>query len=85
MLNLIPEVLQVAPNYGVGIGAGLAAGGGAIGAGLGIGNIGGNAAGAIARQPEAADNIKGYGLLMAALVEGVALFAAVIGLILAMA
>ena len=85
MLNLLFEALLQAPNYGPGIGAGIAAGGGAIGAGLGIGNIGGNAAGAIARQPEAADNIKGYGLLMAALVEGVALFAAVIGLIMALA
>ena len=53
----------------------------AISGTVGIGNIGGNAAGAIARQPEAADDIKGYGLLMAALVEGVALFAAVIGLL----
>ena len=81
MLNVILAVLQDAPNYGPGIGAGIAAGGAAIGAGLGIGNIGGNAASAIARQPEAADTIKGYGLLMAALVEGVALFAAVIGLL----
>lgn len=84
MLNLILEMLAEAPNYGPGIGAGLAAGGAAVGAGLGIGNIGGNAAGAIARQPEAADNIKGYGLLMAALVEGVALFAAVIGLLMSL-
>ncbi len=84
MLNLILAVLQDAPNYGLGIGAGLAAGGAAIGAGLGIGNIGSSAAGAIARQPEAADNIKGYGLLMAALIEGVALFAAVIGLLMSM-
>ena len=85
MLNLILEVLQDAPNYGLGIGAGIAAAGGAIGAGLGIGNIGSSGASAIARQPEAADNIKGNGLLMAALVEGVALFAAVIGLIMALA
>ena len=77
MLTLIQE----AANFGPGIGAGIAAGGAAIGAGLGIGQIGGSAAGGIARQPEAADDIKGYGLLMAALVEGVALFAAVIGLL----
>ena len=79
MLTLIQE----AANFGPGIGAGIAAGGAAIGAGLGIGQIGGSAAGGIARQPEAADDIKGYGLLMAALVEGVALFAAVIGLMMA--
>ena len=79
MLTLIQDAI----NFGPGIGAGIAAGGAAIGAGLGIGQIGGNATSGIARQPEAADTIKGYGLLMAALVEGVALFAAVIGLLLA--
>jgi F-type H+-transporting ATPase subunit c len=64
-----------------GIGAGIAAGGAAIGAGIGIGQIGGAAGNGIARQPEAADTIKGNALLMAALVEGVALFGAVSGLI----
>ena len=38
---------------------------------------------AIARQPEAAGDIKGNALILAAFVEGVALFAAVIGLLLA--
>jgi F-type H+-transporting ATPase subunit c len=74
--------LVMSGNYGPGLGAGLAAGGAAIGAGLGIGQIGGHAGTGIARQPEAADVIKGNALLMAALVEGVALFAAVIGLML---
>jgi F-type H+-transporting ATPase subunit c len=68
-----------------GLGAGIAAGGAAIGAGIGIGQIGGAAGNGIARQPEAADVIKGNALLMAALVEGVALFGAVIGLILGLA
>ncbi len=74
--------LAMSSNYGPGIGAGLAAGGAAIGAGLGIGQIGGQAGTGIARQPEAADIIKANAILMAALVEGVALFAAVIGLML---
>ncbi|MCA8954910.1 MAG: ATP synthase F0 subunit C [Planctomycetes bacterium] len=69
-------------NLGPGFGVGLAAGGAAIGAGIGIGQIGGQAGAGIARQPEAADTIKGNALLMAALVEGVALFAAVIALLL---
>ena len=73
----------VGANTGVGIGAGLAAGLAAIGAGLGIGRIGGSAGEGIARQPEAADAIKGNALILAAFVEGVALFAAVIGLMLA--
>ena len=68
-------------NIGKYIGGGLAAGGAAIGAGIGIGQIGGAANTGIARQPEAADTIKANALLMAALVEGVALFAAVIGLL----
>ena len=61
------------------IGAGIAA----LGAGVGIGLIGSRAVEAIARQPEAADAIKGNALILAAFVEGVALFAAVIGLMLA--
>ena len=84
MLALFQDVAQsVASNVGLGIGAGLAAGLAAIGAGLGIGRIGGQAGEGIARQPEAADAIKGNALIMAAFVEGVALFAAVIGLMLA--
>ncbi|MBX3463818.1 MAG: ATP synthase F0 subunit C [Planctomycetes bacterium] len=86
MLALIQDAakdLATASNYGLGIGAGLAAGLAAIGAGLGIGRIGGSAGEGIARQPEAADAIKGNALVLAAFVEGVALFAAVIGLMLA--
>ncbi|MBM3961066.1 MAG: ATP synthase F0 subunit C [Planctomycetes bacterium] len=84
MLAFVQDVAkEVASNYGLGIGAGLAAGLAAIGAGLGIGKIGGSAGEGIARQPEAADAIKGNALVLAAFVEGVALFAAVIGLMLA--
>ncbi|MCA8954283.1 MAG: ATP synthase F0 subunit C [Planctomycetes bacterium] len=79
-----PATLAAAAgNAGWGIGAGLAAGLAAIGAGLGIGRIGGAAGEGIARQPEAADAIRGAALIFAAFVEGVALFAAVIGIILA--
>jgi F-type H+-transporting ATPase subunit c len=74
---------NMSANTGLGIGAGLAAGLAAVGAGLGIGRIGGAAGEGIARQPEAADAIKGSALIFAAFVEGVALFAAVIGLMLA--
>jgi F-type H+-transporting ATPase subunit c len=61
-----------------GIGAGLAA----IGAGLGIGKIGGHANDAIARQPEAADVIRANSIILAALVEGVCLFAVVVAMLL---
>ena len=64
-----------------GIGGGLAAGFGALGAGVGIGRIGGGAVEAIARQPEMAGTIGTNMIITAALVEGVALFAVVIGLL----
>ncbi|MBK9151276.1 MAG: ATP synthase F0 subunit C [Saprospiraceae bacterium] len=53
------------------VGAGLAV----IGAGIGIGMVGGKAMEAIARQPEAAGDIRGGMILMAAFVEGAALIA----------
>lgn len=58
------------------VGAGLAV----IGAGLGIGKIGGSAMDAIARQPEAASKIQTAMIIAAALIEGVALFGVVVGL-----
>ncbi len=66
----------------VGLGAGLGAGLAVIGAGIGIGSIGGKAGEGIARQPEAADNIRGNALILSALIEGVALFAVVVTLLL---
>lgn len=59
------------------IGAGLAV----LGAGLGIGIIGKGATEGIARQPEAGGKIQTAMIIAAALIEGVALFAAVIGFI----
>jgi F-type H+-transporting ATPase subunit c len=64
-------------RMGAGIGAGLAV----IGAGIGIGRIGASGAEAIARQPEAVAEIRGSSIIMAALIEGVALFAIVITLL----
>jgi F-type H+-transporting ATPase subunit c len=62
-----------------GLGAGLAAGLAVVGAGIGIGRIGGSAVEATARQPEMAGRIFINMILTAALVEGVALFAVVVG------
>ncbi len=59
------------------IGAGLAV----LGAGLGIGRIGGSAMDAIARQPEASGKITTTMIIAAALIEGVALFGVVVGLL----
>ena len=62
-------------NAGGAIGAGLAA----VGAGIGIGQIGKGAVEAIARQPEAINDIRANMILTAAFVEGVALFAVIAG------
>ena len=75
-MTLMNILLEVQPGYGA-IGAGLAA----IGAGIGIGQIGKGAVEAIARQPEATNDIRANMILAAALVEGVALLAAVAGLL----
>ena len=61
--------------------AGISAIGAGIGAGLGIGNIGGHAMEAIARQPEAASNIRINMIIIAALVEGAAFFALIVCLL----
>ena len=60
------------------VGAGLGAGLAVIGAGLGIGRIGGQAVEGMARQPEAAARIQTAALILAALIEGAALFGVVI-------
>ncbi|HEV8286974.1 MAG TPA: ATP synthase F0 subunit C [Chitinophagaceae bacterium] len=72
-------VLLASPigNAGGAIGAGL----GAVGAGIGIGQIGKGAVEAIARQPEASNDIRANMILTAALVEGVALFAVIVGIL----
>jgi len=71
---LLAEAFAV---MGAGIGAGIAA----LGAGVGIGRIGGSALESIARQPEAGNDIRANMILTAALVEGAAFFAMVIGLL----
>ena len=60
------------------LGATLGAGIAAIAAGLGIGKIGAAAMEAIARQPEAAGDIRSSMIVIAALVEGVALFGVIV-------
>lgn len=62
----------------VGLGAAIGAGIAAIAAGIGIGKIGSSAMEAIARQPEAAGDIRSNMIVIAALVEGVSLFAVIV-------
>ncbi len=62
----------------LGLGASIGAAIAAIAAGIGIGKIGSSAMEAIARQPEAAGDIRSNMIVIAALVEGVALFAVIV-------
>jgi F-type H+-transporting ATPase subunit c len=80
LLTILLEATGSFAVMGAAVGAGLAA----IGAGLGIGRIGGSAMEGIARQPEAAGRIQTAMLIIAALIEAVALFAAVICLLVAL-
>ncbi|MDQ7064587.1 MAG: ATP synthase F0 subunit C [candidate division KSB1 bacterium] len=63
--------------------AGIGAAGSTIGGALGIGKLASAAMESIARQPEAAGDIRGLMILTAAMIEGVALFALVICFLLA--
>jgi F-type H+-transporting ATPase subunit c len=78
-MDLATILLSTTPwaNAGGAIGAGLAA----IGAGIGIGQIGKGAVEAIARQPEASNDIRANMILTAAFVEGVALFGVIAGIL----
>jgi len=79
---LVSIILQAAANAAVAkVGAGIGAGLAAVGAGIGIGLVGGSALEAIARQPESLGDIRSNMLIAAALVEGVALFAIVLCLL----
>ena len=63
--------------FGSAIGAAIAV----IGAAMGIGKIGATSNEGIARQPEAAGDIRGGSLILAALIEGVALYAVTVTLL----
>jgi F-type H+-transporting ATPase subunit c len=65
------------------VGAGIGAGVVVLGAGFGIGQIGKSAMEAISRQPEASDKIQTAMIIASALIEGVALFGALICLLIA--
>ena len=77
------ELLTILLEIGQGL-AGLGAGAAAIGAGLGVGRIGGSALEAMARQPEMAGDLRTNMIISAALVEGGALFGAIICLLVAL-
>ncbi len=85
MENEIVNAAAAAPDMGMMafgfVGAALGAAIAAVAAAIGIGRISAAACESIARQPEAAGDIKGNTILTAAFIEGVCLFACVIALL----
>ncbi len=81
-MSLLNTVLfEATTGNGLGaVGAGIAA----LAAGVGIGQIGKGATESIARQPEAAGDIRAAMILTAAFIEGVALFGVIAGLLAAL-
>lgn len=77
LLAILLEITGSVGHMGAAIGAGLAV----LGAGMGIGKIGGNAVESMARQPEFASNLQTAMIIASALIEGVALFAVVVCLL----
>ena len=69
---------EAAKEWGSLLGAGIGIGLSVIGAGIGIGQIGNAMAHGMARQPEAAATIQAGSIILAALIEGAALFGLVI-------
>jgi len=65
------------------LGAGLGAALAVIGAGMGIGRLAASTLESLARQPEMAGGLRTTMIIAAALIEGIALFALVICIILA--
>ncbi|MCW0481641.1 ATP synthase F0 subunit C [Gaoshiqia sediminis] len=79
MTSLMILLAEVGIGLGIAeLGAALGAGLAAMAAGMGIGRIGATAMEAIARQPEAAGDIRSNMIVSAALIEGVAFFAVII-------
>jgi F-type H+-transporting ATPase subunit c len=89
LLNLVQDavgptgadLVAAAKNTNALLGAGIGIGLAVLGAGIGLGRIGGQAAEAIARQPEAAGEIRGAALLIAVLLEGATIIALVFALL----
>ena len=84
LLQATAETTAASARGMMAVGAGLGAGLAVIGAGLGIGRIGGSAAEGIARQPEATNDIRGTAIVLSAFVEGAALFAIVVSLLISL-
>ena len=81
VLMTTPAMAQNATRALIDLGAPFGAGLIILGAGLGIGRIGAAAVESIARQPEAAGDVRGGMILAAALIEGATFFALIVCII----
>ena len=82
MLNMLLEAAAAGTDLGLGAaGTAIGAGVAAIGVGLGISKISAAANESIARQPEAAADIKGNTIVTSAFIEGAGLFAILVALL----
>ena len=81
MLQDMALTAEAAKNMNALLGAGIGIGLAILGAGIGLGRIGGQTADAIARQPEAAGEIRGAALVIAVLLEGATIIALVFALL----
>lgn len=79
-MSVLMQVAEAGAGLAKGLGA-IGAGVAALAAGIGIGQIGKGAVESIARQPEAAGDIRSSMILTAAFIEGVALFGVIAGLL----
>ena len=79
---LLTILLQAVASEAIGkIGIALGAAIAALAAGYGIGQIGSSATESIARQPEAGGDIRSSMIIVAAMIEGAALFAIIVCLL----
>ncbi len=76
-MSVLTVLLDGTAAAGGAIGAGIAA----LAAGIGVGQIGKGALEAMARQPEISGDLRSNMILAAALVEGVALFGVIAGIL----
>jgi F-type H+-transporting ATPase subunit c len=79
--GLTPEAASAASSGMRAVGRAIGAGLTVIGAGIGIGLIGSRMTESMARQPEIAGNIQTAAIILAALIEGAAMFGLVIALL----
>ena len=84
MLDILTIAAQAEGELEAGltaVGRGIVYGGAAIGPGIGIGILAGMSSSAIGRNPDAAGQIRGLAIILAAFAEGLGVLAIVVGLL----